>query len=491
MLQVKRRDFIAMSLGAAAAATLPLDALAREAPRPRVAPVLPDSAWRELSRRLRGALLRPADALFPAVARPNNLRYSGVLPRGIAQCLDAEDMGMALAWCHRFGVELAIRAGGHSYAGYSTTRGLLIDVSPMKAAQYDQDSGVIRVGGGCSNADVYAALKKANRTITHGRCPTVGAAAFLLGGGIGFNMRQYGMACDHLVASEILLPDGSPARLDARRNADLFWACRGGGGGNFGISTSFSLQTFPAENVTVFHIIWEKASRDLSLALLEALGAGPDTLGSRVSLQADNKGGVTIDLIGQLKGSEQELSAILQRAYTQASPSTARIHTMEYWDGQEFLAEGDDPSYYQERSGYMHAQRLATDLLDKGFAWLQKAPLLSGVRDLRFFQTGGAIKRMRRDETAYVHRDYDWLVVVGLYWGEQDNRDADLVRKAHDWQDGFYADVSVQLDGAYQNFPDPSLTDWRKAYYRENQARLEHIKARVDPRRVFRFAQGI
>jgi len=484
--QISRRNFLALSAGAAVAAALPFRATAQCRSRP-----IREAAWRDLSRRLRGGLLRPSDSLFPAAARPNNLRYASITPGGIAQCLDPADVRAAIGWCREYQVRFAVRSAGHSYAGFSTTDGLLMDLSPMNWSHYDEKTGVIHIAGGCVNRDIYAALEAVNRTITHGRCTTVGAAGFLLGGGIGFNMRENGVGCDHVIASQIVTADGLVRSLDERTNKDLFWACRGGGGGNFGISTAFSLRTVEVRPVTAFSVQWEKATEKLALGLLAALGQGPETLGSRVSLQADGEGGVKIDLLGQLKGTAREAADILHDVYDIAKPTSETIKAESaYWDGQRFLEEKGEATYYQERSGYIYAHDVAS-LVERGFVWLRKAPQTHGVRDLRFFQTGGAIKRTPRTATAYVHRDYDWLMVVGLYWNEDDDRDRNLIERAHAWQDGFYHALSSGIHGAFQNFPDPSLADWREAYYQENYPRLKQVRKSVDPNGVFCFAQAI
>ena len=244
------------------------------------------------------------------------LRYASITPGGIARCLDPADVSAAISWCREYQVRFAVRSGGHSYAGFSTTDGLLIDLSPINWSHYDEKTGVIHIGGGCINRDIYAVLEAANRTITHGRCTKVGAAGFLLGGGIGFNMRENGVGCDHVIASQIVTADGLVKSLGEHTNKDLFWACRGGGGGNFGISTAFSLRTVEVRPVTVFSIQWEKATERLALELLTFLGQGPETLGSRVSLQANGEGGVKIDLLGQLKGSAKEAADILHSVTT-------------------------------------------------------------------------------------------------------------------------------------------------------------------------------
>lgn len=487
--QLDRRHFL---LGTAAAvATTP--AWAKHLAKGPKA--LSESGFRSLSDIIDGFVLRPGDADYPSAALPNNLRYAAIRPQAIAQCTSTDDVRAVLQWCRDNEFAFATRSGGHSYAGFSTTDGILIDMADINESAIDGD--VVKIGGGSVNSDVYAALKCANRSMTHGRCPSVGAAPFLLGGGIGFNMREFGMACDQVTKIEIVLADGtvktvSEASTD-KDDRDLFWACRGGGGGNFGIATAFWIKTHATEPVTVFRMVWENANEDLARTLLGELNKGPDKLGSRVSLQAGENDSVTIDLLGQLKGSEDELRGILKDTYRTAKPTLERIrNSVEYWKGQAFLHEEGHPTFYQERSGYA-VQADVGKLVETGFAHLRNAPPTRNTRDLRFFQTGGQINAVDPDKTAYVHRKSDWLCVVGLYWTTEDDANRELIRRAHRWQDDFYRAVKPLLKGSYQNFPDPTLTreESHRDYYGDNYPELLRIRKTVDRDGAFNFAQGI
>jgi len=494
-IHLGRRRFLAgTSALALAGLGLPTGVLARAEPF-----ALPGRlAWRHLANNLSGPLLRPHDFDFAKYSAPYNLRYAHVQPHGIAVCATSKDAATAILWCRELDVPFVARSGGHSYAGYSTTRGLLIDLSAMRSVYFDPSTGKVRIGGGARNQDLYDALEQGNAAITHGRCPAVGAAGFLLGGGIGFNMRGHGLACDQLTASEIVTADGRVLALGPADNPDLFWACRGGGGGNFGINTAFTLQTFPAEPVTVFKLSWTNRSPSpeaVFARLMPALDGAPDGFGSRVSLQAvtpvQRAGGVdvTVSLIGQLKGKRKALADILAAAYAVGRPQQSDIRETNYWEGQRFLAETDPPGYFQERSTFLVAP-LSADALGVAFDWLRRWPGTGASADLRFFQTSGRINAVAPSATAFVHRNSRWIMDVGLNWTASDPPIE--LRRNREWQDGFYAAMlPFSTGGAYQNFIDPSLANWQQAYYGTNLARLRRTKAQVDPSGVFRFPQGI
>ena len=279
-------------------------------------------------------------------------------------------------------------------------------------------------------------------------------------------------------------------------NDRIFWACRGGGGGNFGISTSFSIQTSPVPPlITVFDMTWETGEPGVAIALMEALAKTPDTFGSRVSIASVNPTregpykGIKISLLGQYKGTAQEFLSFLDGV---PKPTRAKVEERSYWKGQDFLSEPASPTYYQERSAFVNTEVPLGPLAVGYKHFLDIWPRVGGNCDLRFFQTGKAVNAMAPTKTAFVHRSSEWLMVIGLYWTEDDNRDPARMDFAHRWQDQFYHETLAFTDGgAYQNFPDPSLTDWRTAYYRENFDDLLKIKTALDPDKVFNFGQAI
>jgi FAD binding domain/Berberine and berberine like len=459
------------------------------------------AAWGQLKDSLSGPLLHSSTFDLSRFAKPYNLRYAAELPDGIALCRSVEDVVMAVNWCRENNFPLVVQSGGHSYAGYSMRKhGLMINLLLMRDTHCS--NGTVRIGGGARNHALYMVLEQNELAVTHGRCATVGAAGFLLGGGIGFNMRAYGLGCDRLLASEIVTADGRVRTISAggsELEADLFWACRGGGGGNFGIHTSFTLNTFEAGPITVFDLTWQgthQLPRVVFSKLMRALDAGPVELGTRVFLKApspaDRARGadVTINLLGQLHtGSEKTLDQILADVYAVAKPRQSMVwSTVKYWDAQKLLEEVDAPTYFQERSAFLNSN-LDEEALDLAFTHLRAWPGTSGGADLRFFQTGGRVNELASGATAFAHRNSRWILDVGLSWGAEDRHD--VVARSRDWQDRFYTAMRpFSTGGAYQNFTDPSLRDWRTAYYGDNLDRIQRIKRVVDPDRIFNFPQA-
>lgn len=442
-------------------------------------------------------MVRPGDPGYAALALPYNLRAESIKPAGIARCLSANDVAQSITWARQYDFPLVARSGGHSAGGYSVTEGLMINTRLINHARFDTKTGIATVGGGILNQGVYDALSASNATITHGRCPTVGAAGFLLGGGIGFNIRRLGVASDSLVASQIVTADGEILTLSASQNPDLFWACRGGGGGNFGISTSFSVQTTPVPgSITASRIVWDAKADKVMPALAGALQESPVSLGSWTTLDAVTQKqlasgqDVAIYFEGQLIGTPGELRRILAPAYAASKPADATIREMSYWDAQEnFFADIEEPAEFQNRGLYFRGP-LGDEAIATLLHWLRRWPGTSIYARVSFLQTGDKANAVPASATAFVHRDNDWYMVWYLKWSSKDS--ARTVSENLAWLSAFYdAMAPYALPEAYQNFVDPSLRDYLSQYYRRNLPRLQRIKGVVDPRRVFNFPQAI
>lgn len=457
------------------------------APLERAATVAGDR-WQHLAKLILGAVLLPGDPDYARIAPPWNLRYAARMPAAVVRCLSTEDVRTALLWAQSNGVPLVARSGGHSYAGYSTTTGLMIDVSQMNSVAYDGGTGIARLGGGARNATVYANLRTVGRSVTHGRCYGVGVAGLTLGGGIGFNQRMRGLTCDQLVETEIVTASGEVLRCNEWDNADLFWACRGGGGGNFGINTSFTFQTFPVDDLTVFRIVWTADLDTLLPTALDLLPATTERFGCKLTVRAKGEA-LSLELLGQINGTPAELTNLLAPLCRVAPPSEETIHTLPYWDGQDLLSDEGAPEYAHERSRYVYRPIPADGartILDHLHRW----PGTSGSASWKAFLAGGAVAAQAPDATAFVHRAALMISSVDLVWTPDDS--VGVVARNQAWLAGFHdAMESFTSAESYQNFIDDSQTDHLNAYYGANLKRLVEVKRRYDPDNVFHYPQGI
>lgn len=202
--------------------------------------------WVGLASELNGYLVRPKDQGYTIAAQTYNSRFDSIKPQAIVRCANVDDVTKALAFVRENKMVVTPRCGGHSFAGYSTTTGLVIDVGPMNTIKVNDD-GTAKVGAGARLLNVYDQLIMQGVSIPSGSCPSVGISGVTMGGGIGMFDRQYGLTCDNLIALEVVTADGRLLQCDSTHHDDLFWALRGGGGGNFGVVVSFTFKTHPIQ----------------------------------------------------------------------------------------------------------------------------------------------------------------------------------------------------------------------------------------------------
>ncbi|RYG36188.1 FAD-binding oxidoreductase, partial [bacterium] len=314
----------------------------------------------------------------------------------------------------------------------------------------------------------------------------------VLGGGIGFDMRKHGLTCDHLVETTMVTGSGEILTLNDTENKELFWACRGGGGGNFGINTSFTFEPYSVGNVVAFNVSWEEKVEDVLAVLLPALEKAPDEFGAKLSVIPARPGTsdrIRINILGQHMGTEAEFRDLLATVYAVAAPSSEKVSYLPYWPAQADLTELGPPEYYHERSRFVD-RSLSPAALDLIWAQIRKWPGTSEGASFKMFQSGGAVNRIAPNATSFVHRSSLYVMSVAVLWSEHDS--TDLLRQNLNWQDEFYdALLPHASPGAYQNFIDPSLEDWQQAYYGANLPRLIAAKRQADPDNVFHFAQSI
>jgi FAD/FMN-containing dehydrogenase len=205
--------------------------------------------WQALAKKLTGTLILPTDKNYNNARVVYNSRFDHIKPQAIVQCATAEDVIAALTSAKTLNIPVVPRGGSHGYAGYSTTTGMVIDVSPMNSISLGV--GTATIGAGARLVDVYDQLTVQGVAIPAGSCESVGIAGLTMGGGIGIVDRAYGLTCDNLLTADVVLADGTFVTCSSTHEADLFWALRGGGGGNFGIVTSFTFKTHTTSDITL------------------------------------------------------------------------------------------------------------------------------------------------------------------------------------------------------------------------------------------------
>jgi FAD/FMN-containing dehydrogenase len=470
--------------------------------------------WTALGHDLSGTLVRPSEAAYTVAKRQFDPRFDSLHPAGIAYCRDPHDVSTCLAFVRKYGLPVAARSGGHSYAGWSSSSGLIVDVTPMAGVNVTGTAAT--VGAGTHLVDFYNGLSAHGRVVPGGSCPTVGIAGLTLGGGVGVVSRAYGLTSDNVTSLQIVTADGLLRTCSASSNPDLFWACRGGGGGNFGVVTSFTFATHPASEIVLFFLSWpwSQAARVISAWQSWAPHA-PDQLWSNLHLAAAPGGSIpSIQVGGTYLGSASAASALLEKLYAAAgsdpsSPflevSPSWLHAMLVEAGCASLTVNECHLPTQNPAGQLSraSEYAKSDFFTKPLSSQGIGTLLSGVESLQrvsgasggaggiaFDALGGAVNRIAPGATAFVHRDALFQAQYTTTW-PVGSASAGVARQ-HAWQQSFWQSMRPYASGqAYQNYIDPALTNWQQAYYGANFSRLTQVKGTYDPDRVFTFPQAI
>lgn len=478
-MTINRRRFLgAAALGVAAAACSPNKAGSPQTTVPVTttsqAPVPAD--WNALRAQLPGGLVLPGDSGYELASQSYNTRFDNHRPAAIARCTSVADVQRCVEVARNARMPIAARSGGHSYAGYSTPdNGLVLDLRGMANVEVNGDTAV--VGGGARLMEVYAAFAGAGRALPAGSCPTVGIGGLTLGGGIGVTARTYGLTCDKLTAVQIVTADGKQQTVDG---GDLLWALKGGGGGNFGIVTSFTFATEPAPDITVFALKYPAGSTaDVVSAWQEWVAQQPDELWSNCIVSAGSPPSCRVG--GAVVGDENLAKQLLK---TMPRASSVTIHTKGYLDAMRYFGGCTQRSVAQcrpaseggqlGRESFFASSRIVNEPVD-GAALVG---LLDGRAkvDVLLDSLGGAVSRVKPADTAFPHRN---ALASAQIYSSTSEQDVDEVR------DG------LPGDAGYVNYIDPTMPEWANAYYGDNLSRLRNVAKQYDPDKVFSFAQAI
>ncbi|MET7379643.1 FAD-binding oxidoreductase [Streptomyces sp. NPDC005526] len=465
--------------------------------------------WAALGRELDGTLLRPGDASWTTARTLYNTRFDTLRPAAVAYVAHAGDIRTVLSYARAHHVPVSIRNGGHSYAGWSSGDGrLILDVSRLNRIRASGGSAV--VGAGAKLIDVYRGLAAKGVTIPAGSCPTVGVSGLVLGGGHGVVSRAYGLTCDSLTRATLVTADGRQLTASATENKDLFWALRGAGNGNFGVVTELEFRTHPAPQAVSAYLTWPWARAAAVVRAWQEWGPGqPEEIWSSLHLANTPGGTPTVSVAAFSLGTYGELQNAVDRLAAaigaRASRVSLRRHSYEeameaYAGCSSFPTEaqchlpGSTPGRSPRGALGRETYAARSDFFDRSLSSAGIGTLLAQLRSVRggagsiaLTALGGAVNRVSPTATAFVHRRSRMLAQYIASWraGASGGPAQSWLTSAHD------AMRPYASGAAYQNYTDPTLRDWRRAYYGDAAARLAKVKRQYDPERFFSFPQAL
>jgi hypothetical protein len=448
-----------------------------------------------LQQGFRGRVIGPSDADYDGA----RALYNGMIdkrPRLIARCVDVADVITAVNFGRDQGLLVAIRGGGHNGPGLgSCNDGLVIDLSMMKSVRVDPARRTVRVDPGCTSGDVDHATHAFGLAVPFGIVSTTGVAGLTLGGGTGYLTRKYGLTIDNLLEADVVLADGSFVTASESQHSDLFWALRGGGG-NFGVVTSFLFQAHPVSTVYAGPIFWEAThARAVMRAYRDFLPTTPEELGAFVGLKTvppmdpfpkDYWGKRACAVISSYNGPAAEGEKVMARLLQSVPPPIFNWMSAIPFPAINALFDPFFPKGLQWYWKGDFVKSLPDEAIDAHIAQAANAP--SDLSLMHLYPIDGAVRRVSKDATAWSARDATWSMVIAAI--DSDPKRSEALKT---WGRGYWKAVHpFNLEGVYVNFMMDDEADGRvQATYGENYSRLTAVKTRYDPKNLFQVNQNI
>ncbi|OMC80977.1 MULTISPECIES: FAD-binding oxidoreductase [unclassified Viridibacillus] len=437
---------------------------------------------------LTGRIVTPDDPDYEQARINNNLSIPK-FPSKIVFCQKTADVLNALRWVRENNEPFRIRSGRHSYENFSLiNNGLIIDVSEMNKIKVDQEAMTAKIAAGADLGKVYKKLWKYGLTIPAGTEGSVGIVGLTLGGGIGMLSRPFGLTCDNLIEIEMVRADGHKGaeliKANKNENRDLFWACRGGGGGNFGIVTSLTFKLHPISNVSLFSVSWKW--EDLEVAFDAWQKWAPQTdekLTSQIELKSKEAGEIISQ--GIFVGSASKLKKLLKPITSAGSPTNVWVKEVPYIEAVRFfdVPSGNQPAL-RKRSGSFIKKPFPLRAINRMKHLLANAPNRNS--SIWHQSLGGAVGKIASYDTAYFYRN---AIIAQEYLTTWENPEEE--KQNIRWVEEVRNTLSPFTDGDYVNFPDLYIKNWPITYYGNNFRRLREVKTKYDAFNVFNFPQSI
>jgi hypothetical protein len=433
---------------------------------------------------LRGTLIRPGDASF----EPARKTWNGMInkhPALIVRCSGVADVITAVRFARDHNLLVAVRGGGHSLPGFSVCDGgMVIDLSPMKGIRVNPDKRTAVAQAGLTWGDYDRETQVFGLGSTGGVISTTGIAGLTLGGGIGWLMRKYGLACDHVRSVDVVTADGQCLTASVMEHPDLFWGLRGGGG-NFGIATSFEYQLHPVGPVLAGMVIHPiDRAREVLRFYRDFTPTAPDELTTYVFMLTTPEGVPVVAMMccycGDLAAGEQ----VLRSLRTFGPPLADEVKPMPYQTLQSLLDEAYPAGLYSYYKSH-YLMQISDELIDTmvdGFG-----RVASPMSALGFEQFGGAVRRVGVEDTAFRHRDVAYDIAILGEWADPATSAVNIqwVREVASMTEPF------ATGGVYVNFLGEDGEEQVKAAYGSHFQRLVALKRKYDPSNFFHLNQNI
>lgn len=449
----------------------------------------------KFARAFRGELIQPDDPGYEQARKV----WNGLIDRHpalIARCSEPSDVVAAVNFAREHDVLLSVRSGGHNVAGKALCEdGLVIDLSPMRDVHVDPNRRTARVQGGATLGDIDRATQSFGLAVPIGLVSATGIGGLTLHGGIGWLMRKYGLTIDNILSVDIVTADGQLRKASETEHPDLFWAIRGGGG-NFGIVTSFEFRAHPVgPEVWFLATIYPMAQAKRVLQFTrDFMADAPEELGVFVTLWSapeaepipeEHRGAPVVIVVGCYSGPQELGEEVIRPLREIAEPIADLSGLTPYLKAQTFLdADYPDGLLYYWKSVYLdELSESAIDLLIDHAA-ARPSPLSS----LDIINLQGAIRRVPADRTAFVRRDVPYLIGIEANWTAPDQSDANMA-----WAQETFEEMQRFARGSYLNFPGfmEDADKLLKGAYGANYERLQAVKTKYDPDNLFRGALNI
>jgi FAD/FMN-containing dehydrogenase len=441
--------------------------------------------WNSFRRGLTGRLYRPGEAGYDAAHQVFNPRFDSIRPAGVVRISTVDDVRESVLFARKNKLVCVPKGGGHSYVGASTiSNGLVVDVGAAHGVSYANN--VVTVGAGAKLYDVHAFLDKYGRSLPTGTCPTVGVAGLALGGGMGVHTRSYGLTCDRVLSMQVVTADGVHRTVSPTQEPELFWALRGGGGGNLAIVTSFRLATIGAGKLGFFRLSWPEAKAAAVVAGWQRFAHdAPSTAWANVHIDAQSNGTVSVHAIGvSTTGSAAAAAAQLESLV--GSKATGRSITVKtHLEAVRYLGGGTT----SPRTGFLAGSDVLRAPMDaatiNGLLGAVKAAARAKVVGSAILDPlGGQAAKQPAGGAAWPWRSA--LGVIQWYSGLAAHPSSSALRAAQTFVTSGHHAVAKASAGGYVNYVEAGRSV--NSYYGGSLTRLRAAKKKYDPTNFFHTA---